>query len=275
MIRKPAVAGQFYPDSPDELRKMIDFFMNQIILKGDVPDNIHGLIVPHAGYVYSGKRAAKAYKYILDKDFRNVVVISPSHREFFDFISVYEGDGYETPLGIIERCTDFDDYIHLSDGVFLSKTGHRNEHALEVQLPFLQIVLKAPFRLLPIVLGNQNETNINRLSAFLKKIKSKDPELLIVASSDLSHFHSVDMATRMDGEWIQSMRKYDIKSLKDLFFSETCEACGGGAIIALMESLKNNRNRITVTGYSHSGEINYDNSSVVGYTSAIIWEGEE
>lgn len=275
MIRKPSVAGQFYPNSPEELKKIVDYYVNQIDLKGDFPNKIHGLIVPHAGYVYSGKRAAAAYKYIQGKRYRNVAVISPSHREFFDSISVYEGDGYETPLGLIERCTRFDDLIQSTDGVFLSNAGHRYEHALEVQLPFLQLMLHDTFQLIPIVLGSQDETNVNRLSLFLKAIKSADPDLLIIASSDLSHFHSSDTANHMDGKWIQSMRDYNVASLKDLFFSETCEACGGGAIIALMDSLKNPSARIMVTGYSHSGEINFDNSSVVGYTSAVIYEGEE
>lgn len=275
MIRKPSVAGQFYPDSPDELRRMIDSFMTQVNLSNDVSGKIHGLIVPHAGYVYSGKRAAAAYKYIQNKSYLNITVISPSHREFFDFVSVYKGEGYKTPLGMIERCTDFDDIIRTFNGISLSEAGHRYEHALEVQLPFLQITQKTPFRLLPIVMGNQDENNINILSEFLKIIKASDPDMLIVASSDLSHFHSAGAATNMDGEWIQSMHEFDVKKLKNLFFSETCEACGGGGIIALMDSLENSRNRITVTGYSHSGEINYDNSSVVGYTSAVIWEGEE
>jgi len=275
MIRKPCVAGQFYPDSPDDLKKMIDFFLNQITISEDIPDIVHGLIVPHAGYIYSGKRAAAAYKYILGKHYRNIAVISPSHREFFEFISIYDGEAYETPLGLIKRCTDFDEIIQTFDGVSLSEAGHRHEHALEVQLPFLQATIANPFRLIPIVIGNQDEANIERLSAFLKIIKVSDPELLIVASSDLSHFHSSVTADRMDGEWIQNMRAYDIKKLKDLFFSETCEACGGGAIIALMDSLNDTINRITVTGYSHSGEVNYDTSSVVGYTSAVIWEGDE
>lgn len=271
MIRKPSVAGQFYPDTARELELLIREFLNKTDSL-ELTGKIKGLIVPHAGYVYSGQRAAEAYQTLSGKSFRNVVVISPSHREFFDYISVYPGEGYETPLGIIPRVQDFDALTESAHGCRFSEAGHGFEHALEIQLPFLQVLLGDSFRLLPLVMGNQDEKNIDRLAAYLQSIQKQDPEVLFVASSDLSHFHSAEKAKRLDGMWIDAMKAYDISLLSDYFFSQTCEACGGGGIIAVMKALASNKTRITITGYSHSGEINHDNSSVVGYTSAVITE---
>ncbi|MDD3807485.1 MAG: AmmeMemoRadiSam system protein B [Candidatus Marinimicrobia bacterium] len=271
MIRKPSVAGQFYPASPQELQRMIGEYLNRAQMR-EIKGKIAGLIVPHAGYIFSGQRAAEAYKALVGKSYNNVVVVSPSHQEFFDYLSIYPGDGYETPLGIIKRTLDFDDLVDSSPGCRFSETGHRFEHALEVQLPFLQVVLKEPFCLLPMVIGNQNEANIEHLAAFLKKIKAKDPDVLIIASSDLSHFHRASVAYEMDNTWINAMKAYDVHRLKEYFFSDTCEACGGGGIIAVMKALQSDKTSILVTGYTHSGEINMDHSSVVGYTSAIIIE---
>ncbi|HAE87803.1 TPA: AmmeMemoRadiSam system protein B [Candidatus Marinimicrobia bacterium] len=271
MIRQSSVAGQFYPGSPRELTHMIRVFLENAE-NSDLKGKISGLVVPHAGYIYSGQRAAEAYKSLSGKMFKNILVISPSHREFFDFISIYPGEGYETPLGILERTEDFDKLIESSPGCRFSESGHGFEHALEVQLPFLQVVLGDGFRLLPVVMGNQDEKNIEYLAHFLKAAKAQDPDLLIIASSDLSHFHSSETARRMDGMWINAMKKYDIETLENYFFSKTCEACGGGGIIALMKALYSGNTQIRVTGYTHSGEINRDDSSVVGYTSAVITE---
>jgi MEMO1 family protein len=271
MNRKPCVAGQFYPADPRSLEKEIKTFL-QNTTPLELNGRIHGLVVPHAGYIYSGQRAAEAYQILSGRTFRNVVVITPSHREFFDYLSVYPGDGYETPLGVIPRTDDFDTLIESSNGCRFSEKGHNFEHALEVQLPFLQVVLGNSFRLLPLVIGNQDEATIHNLSDLLKSCKKQDPDALIVASSDLSHFHTASVAKKMDGQWIEAMKAFDLEQLKHLFLSQTCEACGGGGILGLMTALKSGKSHITVTGYSHSGEINRDESSVVGYTSAIIWE---
>ena len=271
MIRQSSVAGQFYPGSPRELTNMIRVFLGNAKTP-DLKGKISGLVVPHAGYVYSGQRAAEAYKSLSGKIFKNVLVISPSHREFFNFISIYPGEGYETPLGIIERTHDFDKLVESSPGCRFSESGHGFEHALEVQLPFLQVILGDSFRLLPVVIGNQDEKNIAYLTNFLKTAKSQDPDLLIIASSDLSHFHNSETARRMDDMWIDAMKNYDIETLEKYFFSASCEACGGGGIIALLKALQSDKTQISVTGYTHSGEINGDYSSVVGYTSAVIAE---
>lgn len=271
MIRQPSVAGQFYPARPETLKSEIEGYLKEVSPL-HIEGKIHGIVAPHAGYVFSGLRAAAAYKALSGKSVRNAVVISPSHREYFDYLSIYPGEGYETPLGEIPRTTDFDSLIESSTGCRLSEAGHRYEHALEVQLPFLQVVLKDSFNLLPVVMGNQDEKIISALSQFLKDLKDQDPDALIVASSDLSHFHTAASAQKMDSDWIRAMKAFDVNQLKKLFLSQACEACGGGCIIGLMSALSDEKNRIKVTGYSHSGEVNHDESSVVGYTSAVIWE---
>ncbi|MCK4460820.1 MAG: AmmeMemoRadiSam system protein B, partial [candidate division Zixibacteria bacterium] len=154
-IRKPAVAGMFYPAAPGELAKTIAGYFAEV----EKPCSGYpiGLIVPHAGYPYSGRLAARAYKLLDGHQYDTVVVISPSHTVFFQGASVYDGGGYETPLGVVEIDQELSARIAgIHPAVYLSRKGHatgatRGEHSLEVQLPFLQVVL-GRFKLVAIVM---------------------------------------------------------------------------------------------------------------------------
>lgn len=269
-IRHQQVAGYFYPAEKEKLENDISLLLN--VAKPEKSFNkIFGIVSPHAGYVYSGKTAAYVYNLIKDKSYKTVIVISPSHAEYFPGICIYDGDAYETPLGIVEIDQNITDKLtENSKLVFRGIQGHRREHALEVQIPFLQSVLK-DFKIVPIVMGDQSKMFVDHLAEKISKVV--DEETLVVASSDMSHFYDSSEANRLDSVVEQRINEFDFEQLlKDLDDHE-CEACGGGPIAAMMKaaSLKN-INKSLVINRSDSGDVTGDKSEVVGYLSAVVYQ---
>jgi len=269
-IRKPAVAGTFYPDNKSELQEVINTHLNENQTNFSA-DNIFGIVAPHAGYVYSGGTAASVYNLLKEKSYSTVIVISPSHRTFFHGISIYQGDAYKTPLGIIEVDKELREKISQSDSeIEISDLGHGKEHALEVQLPFLQTTLPE-FKLLPIVIGDQSGAHVYNLAKKLSEFHSKD--ILIVASSDLSHFYTREKADKIDGIIERHINNFDFEQLQADLEIRKCEACGGGGIVALMKTAKEcGYNKSKVLQHTDSGDINGDTNEVVGYLSAVIYD---
>ncbi len=268
-VREPSVAGIFYPSSPSKLKEEI-----QILLNTSKPaekiDNIVGIISPHAGYIYSGKTAAYAYNAIKEKNYKTVIIISPSHREYFSSISIYNGDAYKTPLGEVPVDKETaSKLISSSKLIFEDIQGHRAEHAIEVQIPFLQMVLNE-FMIVPVVMGDQNRIFVNELAEKLSKII--DDNTLIIASSDLSHYYSRQTANQLDSIVEKHIKNFDYDTLQRDLENNRCEACGGGTIIALMKTadLVNKRKSI-VLHRSDSGDTSGDYSEVVGYLSAAFY----
>lgn len=269
-IRHQQVAGYFYPAEKEKLENDISLLLN--VAKPEKSFNkIFGIVSPHAGYVYSGKTAAYVYNLLKDKSYKTVIVISPSHAEYFPGICIYDGDAYETPLGIVEIDQNITDKLtENSKLVFRGIQGHKREHALEVQIPFLQSVLK-DFKIVPIVMGDQSKMFVDHLAEKISKVV--DEETLTVASSDMSHFYDSSEANSLDSVVEQRINEFDFEQLlKDLDDHE-CEACGGGPIAAMMKaaSLKN-INKSLVINRSDSGDITGDKSEVVGYLSAVIYQ---
>ncbi|HQF43047.1 MAG TPA: AmmeMemoRadiSam system protein B [Ignavibacteriaceae bacterium] len=268
-IRYPQVAGYFYPAEKEKLQTEISLLLN--ISETDKSfENIFGIVSPHAGYVYSGKTAAYVYNLIKDKHYKTVIVISPSHSEYFPGISIYDGDAYQTPLGIVEIDRLMSEkLIENSKIIFRGIQGHRKEHALEVQIPFLQSVLK-DFKIVPVIMGDQRKMFVDHLAERIAF--AADENTLVVASSDMSHFYDSEEANILDSVVEKRINEFDFEQLlKDLEDKE-CEACGGGPIAALMKaaSLKN-INKSLVINRSDSGDVTGDKSEVVGYLSAVIY----
>jgi AmmeMemoRadiSam system protein B/AmmeMemoRadiSam system protein A len=274
--RKPAVAGQFYPGDPVALsRQITDFFKKA--KKEAIPGKVVALISPHAGYMYSGQVAAHAFKLLEGFSFETVVVISPSHVVPFGGASVYDGGAYETPLGTIPVDTVLAGQIaDAGEGVSVSNTGHasggmRAEHSLEVELPFLQLVL-GKFKLVPIVMGDQDWATCKDLAAAMVSAL-KDKSALIVASTDLSHFHPYDDAVRLDGVVLDHVNAFDPEGLFSDLAGGACEACGGGPMIAAMLAAKElGADKSKVLNYANSGDVTGDKSGVVGYMAAAIYD---
>lgn len=270
-IRKPSAAGYFYPGNPGKLKEEINLLLS-VTRPEKIPENIFGLISPHAGYIYSGRTAAYAYNLIKEKNYKTVIIISPSHREYFPGICVFEGDAYETPLGTLKINGKMaEELVSESKSIFRGILGHKDEHAVEVQLPFLQTVLK-DFTIVPVVMGDQSKMYIDELASQLAK--AADKNTLIVASSDLSHYHSKQEASQLDSIVEEKISEFDFEGLQSGLEKRICEACGGGPIIAMMKAASlTKREKSFVLNRSDSGDVSGDNSEVVGYISAVIYGG--
>lgn len=273
-VRKPAVAGAFYPGTPEELREVVTG-----MLAGAHPARLNGrlvaLISPHAGYIYSGDVAAHAYKLAEGRKFDAVIVIAPSHHVAFSGCSIYEGRAYETPLGLAEINTDLaGKLLENYDFITYYPAAHMSEHSLEVQLPFLQVAL-ADLRLVPIVMGDQSLGACKRLAeAIAESVKGMN--VLLVASSDLSHFHPYDRAVELDNIVVERVRDYDPEGLAHDLGSGKCEACGGGPMItAMLAGRLLGADSAEILKYANSGDTSGDKSRVVGYLSAAIYDREE
>jgi MEMO1 family protein len=268
-VRPPAVAGMFYPAVKEKLKDDVNLMLDNTKL--DIPiENIFAIIVPHAGYIYSGQTAAYAFNLVKNKGINIVIIISPSHREYFPGISIYNGDAYETPLGIVPVNYGLREKLTTgSKSIFKGKEGHKQEHAVEVQLPFLQCVLE-DFTFVPIVIGDQKKSFLFELAEQLSNVI--DNKTLIVVSTDLSHYYSKAAAKELDSKVEQKIKDFDYENLQNDLELGGCEACGGGGIIAAMRTADLlNRKRALVLNRSDSGDVSGDNSEVVGYLSAVIY----
>lgn len=279
--RPAAVAGLFYPDEPEVLAETVD----RLLAAGGpaVERQPKALIAPHAGYVYSGPVAARAYAALRGWDIRRVVVICPSHFEPFRGASLFSGREYLTPLGPVpvdaelrDRLVRRDPELRVGDQGHRVQYGRRSEHALEVQLPFLQRVL-GPFHLLPIVLGGHEFADCRRLAAALAA--EVDDQTLLLASSDLSHYYPDAEARELDRWVVDAVSRCDYYGLHQYLEAGLCEACGSGPMLTvMMASSLSGADRAVVAGYATSGDVPpHRRDGVVGYLSALFLpsEGEQ
>jgi AmmeMemoRadiSam system protein B len=268
-VRQPAVAGAFYDADPDVLRRHVDSLLDQA-RGATVKGAIKGLVSPHAGYMYSGSTAAVGYRLLRGKSYDAVILVGPSHREFFTGASIYPGDSYRTPLGDVPVHKEMRDELVKEGGtIMLSDAGHRGEHCLEVQLPFLQRVL-GEFSIVPIIIGNQRREFCLALGNALAKAASRR-NVLLVASSDLSHYHPYDEAVKLDRQVIGLVEALDDRTMMDQIEEERIEACGGGPVVSVMHAAKLlGANRSQVLFYCNSGDVTGDKDAVVGYLSAAF-----
>lgn len=268
-VREPAVAGMFYPANEIKLREQIELLFD-ITSSENKYKNVLGLVAPHAGYIYSGRTAAYGYNAVSDNKYEKAIIISPSHREYFPGVSVFEGDAYKTPMGIVEVDKELRNrFVAESKNIFTGLAGHRAEHALEVQLPFLQF-LYPDIKILPIVIGDQSKVFVDELAEKLAEVY--DENTLIVASSDLSHFYSREQANKLDTIVAERITAFEYDKLQTDLEKRNCEACGGGAIVALMKAAaKHNKTNSKVIHRSDSGDTSGDTSEVVGYLSAVVY----
>jgi len=270
-IRPPAVAGMFYEREPVRLKNHIKTFLEEVN-PPDIKGRIIGLVSPHAGYFYSGKTAAFGYKLIQNEKYDTVIVISPSHYEYFRGVSVYNGSAYQTPLGIVQIDQDLREELKDYNSVLeFSKRGHGREHALEVQLPFLQVAL-SEFKLLPIVMGDQGKDFAFSLAEVLAEVL-KNKNILMVASSDLSHYYSHDIANSLDSRIEKLINNYDEETLIDELEEEKVQACGGGPIVTVMRASRLlGADKSKVLYRNDSSEASGDKHQVVGYLSAAFYK---
>ena len=271
-VRKASVAGQFYPATPELIQDSIKTYLDKVDYKELDINKLYGIIAPHAGYPYSGEIAAYGYDLIARYKSKKYVVIAPSHREYINGFSVYPGDYYSTPIGEIPLDKGFiEELLQKTGSVEKSIKGHRQEHSLEIQLPFLQTVVD-DFELIPIMAGNADKNDVLELAEVLYEM-DQEQDFTIIASSDLSHFHSYQVAIEKDRELINKLQNFDIDDLVEAHQNRSLEACGMIPINVLMEyARKSGQARFAELDYRNSGDTAGGRDRVVGYLAAALYE---
>ncbi|MBI2626350.1 MAG: AmmeMemoRadiSam system protein B [Candidatus Nealsonbacteria bacterium] len=260
MLRVAAAAGEFYPEDKKELGDIIDKLLNQAEPFNLAQGKIFGLLLPHASYDYSGQAAAYGFNAIAGKNFDTVIIISDSHYERFDGVAVYPAGLWETPLGKIEVDNDLARTVLAKSKRFLRRdSAHLWEHAIEVQLPFLQKILKK-FKILPIVFGSENKDWQELADVISKNILKK--KILIIASADLSHYLPYGKAQKIDQKTITSILNLQNKNL---------DICSIDAARTLIKIAKNMSGRAKLLKYANSADVSGDKSKTVGYGAVAFY----
>ena len=266
-VRAAGVAGSFYPGNPERLARDVDAMMESAAdpVSTGRPSI---LLEPHAGYVYSGAVAAHGYKTLCTAPPRTFVLIGPSHFEPFQYTSVYDGDAYETPLGrvrvdksLAEAIANGEPLVRASHAGHLQPHLPNKEHGLEVQVPFVQR-LSMDAQIVPIVMGNQSWPACEALAHALKPAIDR-ADVVLVVSSDLSHFYSYDKARTMDSRFCALLETQDPNALHDGIASGECEACGAGPMIAALLANQGHNSACRVLTTLNSGDVTGDHHIVI------------
>lgn len=276
-VREPAVAGRFYPADPAALERAVDDHLGPWRHRGPGRALV-AVVSPHAGYVYSGDVAGAAYALLEAGAFERVLVVAPSHRIPLTGSSVMARGAYRTPLGLVPIDEELCEALLARGGgeVVVEPELHRAEHSLEVQLPFLQRTLGS-FRLAPVVMGGQEAPHPARLgeaiAAAVRDLGS-GARVLLVASTDLSHYYPDDRARALDKVLVDGLARFDPEGISEDLASGRCEACGGGPLVATLEAARRlGADEVEVLSYATSGDASGDRREVVGYVSAAVRRG--
>lgn len=267
-VRPPAFAGAFYPDDPAALAAEIDRSLDAAGPPGDEPaGRIVGLIAPHAGYVYSGRTAAAAYARVRGRKIATVVIVAPSHRADFEGLAVWPEGGFRTPLGVARVDSVLAKAIAKASGARYRPEAFAEEHAVEVQVPFVQRALPGA-AIVPLVMGRQTGATVRGLAAALAKTCLGE-DVLVVASTDLSHYLPKAQAERTDAATAAL-----IEGLKTETLIRKAEAgenvmCGGGPVAALLlYARKAGPARVRIAARTDSSSFG---GPVVGYLAAAVY----
>lgn len=274
IIREPAVAGAFYPADKNSLTTQLKILLasTKYLDEVDEEKSLRILIVPHAGYDYSGQVAAWGFKQLEGKDYSRIIILGVSHHTYFSKAAIFNQGLWKTPLGSVAIDEDFaNSLINQSNLLEANLEVHKEEHSLEVEVPFLQQTL-ANFKIVPILLGNSNNEVLEALTQAIAN--NFDDKTLLVISSDLSHYPAFDIANKVDKETTDSiltgdMAKFDQKINENINQPgvDTC-ACGADAIkVGMLVAKKSAIASIQLINYANSGNISGDKSRVVGYAS--------
>ncbi|MBU4149574.1 MAG: AmmeMemoRadiSam system protein B, partial [Candidatus Omnitrophica bacterium] len=253
-----------------ELTQTVDTFLANV-KKIDIKGRPLAIIVPHAGYAYSGQVAAHGFKQLEGTDFKKIIIISPSHYVGFDGISVYNKGFFETPLGRIKVNEELADRIIKTDKRFLFyPEAHEKEHAIEVELPFLQRIYKGKdFSIVPIAMGSPLMEDARILSGALYDVI--DDDTLLIISVDLSHYHPYDEAVKLDTSGISAVEKLDADWLLEQLRDGDTEIDAPIAVLASIMLANSYNARAKVLRYANSGDVTGDKSRVVGYSSIVMY----
>lgn len=272
-LRRAAVAGTWYPGTAAALRRQVQTYLDQANSGDVVPAHadLRAVVCPHAGLMYSGPVAAYAYRLLQSRSYDSVVLVGPSHYVGFEGASIWPAGLFETPLGnvrideelawaIQSHCAEIVDY----------QPAHQREHSLEMQLPFLATLAPAT-PIVPIVMGYQTRATAFAVADAIAGAAT-GRRVLLIASSDLSHFYDATVAAALDAEVISRVDSLDDDGLMVLLERRADHACGGGPMVAVMRAARTlGAMHARVLRYADSGDVTGDKSSVVGYLAAAMW----
>ena len=266
-VRKAAVAGSWYPGTASALADAVDHYLARA--SGDLPGDVVAVVAPHAGLMYSGPVAAHAYRLLRGRTFDVVVIVGPSHFIGFDGVAAPPVLGFATPFGVTAVDVDIVSALIQTGAVREHAAAHVREHSLEMQLPFLARVLP-DVPIVPLVMGYQTSQTAMALSDALASVLPLRRALL-VASTDLSHYHDAATASRLDGVVVDHVRRFDADGLEQSLDAQPEHACGGGPTVAVMRAARALGARdAAVIAYGDSGDVSGDKSNVVGYMAAVL-----
>jgi AmmeMemoRadiSam system protein B len=269
-VRKSAVAGTWYPGDRAAIAAEVDGYL--AAARGPVPaGRLVGLICPHAGLRYSGPVAAHAYRLLRGRSDLTAVLVGPSHRMAFDGVAVAARGAFETPLGQVPVDEELAARLVSRDRRITDEPRpHRSEHSLEMQLPFLQHLV-AGLRIVPVLMGSQSRQEADALAQALDAAL-EGREALLVASSDLSHYHPAPEANALDALVVGDVERLDPEGLMGRLEEFRGHACGGGPMVAVMKAARSRgADRSTILKYGDSGDVaEGDKGQVVGYLAAAL-----
>ena len=269
MIRKPVVAGQFYPGTKNELEEMINSCVQHKFGPGNQIQNdekVYGIISPHAGYVYSGPTACHSYKAISSKNPELVIILGPNHFGVGEDVATMVDAQWETPLGLVEVDSEaVREIANNSKYIEIDDFSHSRDHSLEVQIPMLQSIFSEKFKILPIILRDQSLEMAKDVGNAVAEI-AKSRNAMIVASSDFTHYEENSFAYSQDKALIEPILEMDIEKFYSVLMEKRVTACGYGAMASVMIACKNlGAVKGELLSYTTSGDVMGDTSSVVGY----------
>ena len=283
-IRRSVIAGSWYPGDPDELSALMDDYLNRVS-KQSIDGRLIALIAPHAGYRYSGFVAAHAHTLLQDTGVRTVVLLGPSHRHSFRGFSVYSKGGYETPLGVVPINAEIaKKLVSGSELISHIPEAHQDEHCIEIQLPFLQKVL-THFDFIPIVVGPYSTFDdcANLAELLVMLLRDRD-NIILLASSDMSHYPTYKEANRADHEMLAAIESFDIQRIVQTdarilgsgIQNLSCTLCGlKSVLVALMAARGLGADEVKVLNYANSGDTPYgDRNRVVGYGAVAVYKSD-
>lgn len=276
MIRKSCVSGMFYENNPNFLKKDIDNLFNKIPEKNEKYEKIVAGIVPHAGYIYSGKTACYTFNEIRKNELPDTfIILGPNHTGYGTKIDVCDYEKWETPLGLVDVDDEFiQELLNVDSNVYIDNNAHVREHSIEVELPFIQFICEGhDFKIVPIVISQQIPQLCEKLAKSLDEvIKKLNRNCVIIASTDLNHYDDQETTTFLDNKIIKSVESMDMNQMVKDIIDYDITMCGYGPVItATFYSKLQNANTSIVLNHTTSGETSGDYNSVVGYMSGIIF----
>lgn len=276
-IRQPYVANKFYPGTKEGIVSLLDSIVKKEAAKPEesiLNSTLTGGIVPHAGYVYSGYEAVHFFEYVrsANERFDTFFILYPDHGGLGASVSLDENDAWLTPLGETEIDRDFYPYLNLPE----DSLPHQYEHSGEVILPMLQYFLPYSFKIVPVSMSEQNpETARMTANAIIEANNILKKKILVIASSDFSHYVSPDKGEKMDATVIDAILKMDLDDVYNQVKKNNVSVCGYGPIMALLayNRIVSASPRIKLLRRGHSGEV-YPSEEVVFYTSFLCYESK-